>query len=221
MGREPPSRSTPRALRAVAYAEGLWRGRIWFDSWGNDLRDNDLNGVVDDRREQGLEDGSHHGQPYSANVCRVTRLPVDHCPAFLERRVSVEYKVCIDVPLESYRAAGLHVPPSTFEYRRIPNLARWFGEHPREWRTWRGRTNIPDRLLPGDFVAVIGREHQHSGIVRDEAFGLISHVLNLPGPSVMRRYLLYEPSRLNDIISVAAWVWRSFLGFDFVARPLV
>lgn len=207
---------TAGAQRAVEHAERMLSTEgIWFDSWGNDLRDNNLDGVVDDRGEQGFADGVHYGRSYWADVCYVPYLEVNQCPGLLRRRVQVQYKVCIDVPLESYRAAGLPVP----HIRRIPGLAAWFRRQ-REWQTWRA-PNLPDPLLPGDFVAVMNREHQHSGIVQDVAFGLLSNVINLPGPSVMRRFYLYDPNAFNDIISIPTWVWRSFLGFDFVARPRV
>src|SRR5262249_41693320 len=98
--------------------------------------------------------------------------------------------------------------------------------HPRQWKTWRSPVPMPDPLLPGDFVAVMNREHHHSGIVRNLAFGLMSEVINLPGPTTARSFLFelairaYDPNQLSDVISVPTWMWRRVLGFNFVARPL-
>jgi hypothetical protein len=98
----------------------------------------------------------------------------------------VLYKVCIDIPIEAYRAAGVPI----FTNRWIPGffgaLARMPG-----WHVWsHGRR--PSTLLDGDIVAASNPDHQHAGIV---ATGLVyDSIINLPGPTAARRYGMYEPS---------------------------
>ena len=91
---------------------------LWFDSWGNDLRDNDRDGTVDTGSEVGLSDGVHHGRT-SGQTC--VRYPVcrPRCAQPRSTRtVDVNYMVCIDIPIEAYRFAG--VPISTSRW--IPHF---------------------------------------------------------------------------------------------------
>lgn len=204
-----------RALAAVRHAEAMKRENIWFDSWGNDLRDNDLDGQVDGKSEQGLEDGRHYGAPFRARVCDDPDLTVSECDPSDRRDASVLYKVCIDVPLESYRAAGIAVPGGHW----IPALTAWLEKHPEQWQVWRAPRS-PSSLLPGDFVSVEGHEHQHSGIVGTGYLGgLLGSVINLPGPTSRRRAGWYEPSDLHDVMEIPMMLWKALLGFNVVARP--
>ena len=112
---ELPSTASAGALAALAAAARMLRQTdpaIWFDSWYNDSRDNELDGTIDGATEKGASnsDGSHYGKVYSARVGPVAIASIDMVPASLLRTVNVAYKVCIDVPIESYRAA--HVPIS-------------------------------------------------------------------------------------------------------------
>jgi len=215
---EEQDQPSSRALAAVSYAKSLTQENIWFDSWGNDLRDNDLDGVVDNRGERG-PDGSHYhngSRPYRARICTDPDEHVNECEASEQRDVNVYYKVCIDIPLESYRSAGIAVPNN----RWIPSLTRWFENRQRsgQWQGWRA-PNFPSTLLPGDYISVEGKEHQHSGIVGTGYMGLLGSVIHLPGPTAMRRYHLYAPSDLHDVIEMPIAFWKLLLGFNFIARP--
>ncbi len=210
-----------RALAAVRHAESMKSENIWFDSWGNDLRDNDLDGVIDERGERGPDGRHYHNgrRPYRARICTDPDERIDECPQSEQEEIQVYYKVCIDIPLESYRAAGIPVPGS----RWIPNLTGWFeSERLRgRWQVWRAPDH-PSSLLPGDFISVEGQEHQHSGIVgTGYVWGVFGSVINLPGPTGMRRVGFYEPSDPHDVIEIPIFVWRFLLGFNFVARPRV
>jgi hypothetical protein len=191
---------------------------IWFDSWGNDLRDNDNDGVVDGPAEQGIDDGKHYGGgPHRARICRSSDRLVSECdPGELEE-VRVLYKVCIDVPLESYRAAGIRVPAGEGA-RWIPSMTKWLEKHPEQWELWRA-PRMPSSLLPGDWVSVEGAEHQHSGIVGTGYGGLLGSVINLPGPTSRRRVHFYHPNDLHDVMEIPMGLWKAMLGFNMVARP--
>ena len=206
------SAPTAGAIAAVKAARTLMMRTspaLWFDSWGNDLRDNNRNGAVDDRSEQGLADGSHHGRIFTAQVCRVPYMTIDACPNSQKRDVNVEYKVCIDIPIESYRAAGVSISTSRWIPTFFSNLAHMPG-----WRVWsHGRR--PAILLSGDIVAASNADHQHAGIVDS---GLINWVINLPGPTSHRKYGLYDPNELNDMVAVPRLLFEAVLGIDYVAR---
>ncbi len=82
---------------------------IWFDSWNNDLRDNDLKNGMDDQdpMERALKDrdGLHYAGTHSALVAPFGRMSTDGMPAWSLKTISVTYKVCTDIPIESYVAA--------------------------------------------------------------------------------------------------------------------
>jgi hypothetical protein len=106
---------SPGAKKALEFARKQYaqtEPAIWYDSWGNDLRDNDLNGHVDDKSEQGLSDGSHYGRIYDAAICKDPSDTTDQCPTKEQSRIKVTYKVCIDTPIEAYKAAGVDVSTS-------------------------------------------------------------------------------------------------------------
>lgn len=214
--REEPESTMPtrEALKAVAHAEKLQSQRnpaIWFDSWGNDQRDNNRDGTIDDRGEQGLDDGTHYKRAYQANVCPLGILPTSACPTWTQSTVDVSYKVCIDIPIESYQAAGVRMPTT----RRIPSF---FGalRHKPGWRVW-DHGHRPSTLLDGDIVAARNERHQHAGIVSTGR--IFDGIINLPGPTSSRHYGVFRPSGLNDIVSVPRALFESFLGIDLFARP--
>jgi hypothetical protein len=161
---ELPSTASAGALAALAAAARMLRQTdpaIWFDSWYNDSRDNDLDGKIDGATEKGGSnaDGSHYGSVYSARVGPVAIASIDMVPASLLKTVNVTYKVCIDVPIESYRAA--HVPIS--HNRWIPAFFTDL-KHRAGWRVWTGGKR-PPTLMDGDIVAANNPQHQHAGIV--------------------------------------------------------
>lgn len=204
-----------RAVAAVAHAYTMMNQNIWFDSWGNDLRDNDNDGRIDNSGEH-APDGAHYRGSYRSSICGMSRfLTIDQCPSFFRQSIDVQYKVCIDVPKESYAAAGITMPGT----RWIPSLVRWF-ERNRNFQTWRGAA-LPRILLPGDFICVMSGGHQHSGLIA--TFGISTpwmvEVIHLPGPTSRRALagqLTYHPSATNDIYRTP-WPFN----IDFIARPRI
>jgi len=182
---------------------------IWFDSWGNDLRDNNMNGAIDEKAEQGISDGVHYGKTFSAKVCKDPSDTIDHCPPKDQKTIKVQYKVCIDIPIESYRAAGANISTS----RWIPTFFSEMRKKP-NWTVWK-KPAAPPQLLDGDIVAADNAEHGHAGIVDT---GLINNVINLPGPTSSRKFHLFNPSGTNDMVSVPRLLFESYLSIDWVAR---
>lgn len=211
---------TIKAISAVTHAYSMMTDNIWFDSWGNDLRDNDMDGNIDNSSEQGLNDGIHyHGgtRPYPAKVCHgismARMLRTDQCPGFMQRNMDVYYKVCIDVPKESYAAAGISMPST----RSIRNIIPWF-RRSGSFQTWT-KPSLPRIMVPGDFIAVQSGGHSHSGIVPGFNIRPLVSAINLPGPTRRRNIggqLTYWPSSTNDVF-LTPWLDD----IDFVARPIV
>ena len=206
---------TEEALSAVVHAYSMMTENIWFDSWGNDLRDNDLDGTVDNSSERGLPDGIHyHGgtRPYSANICPLQFLRTDQCPGFMQNSINIYYKVCIDVPKESYSSAGISMPST----RSIAAIIPWFRGNSK-FQTWT-KPSLPNVMIPGDFIAAQSGGHSHSGLV--PSFGLpkpwFVSAIHLPGPTSRRSLggqFTYWPSCANDVFRTP-WPFN----IDFVAR---
>lgn len=136
-------------------------------------------------------------------------LSIDMVPAGLLQTVNVTYKVCIDVPIEAYVAA--HVPVS--RSRWIPTFFTQL-KSKAGWRVWEhGRQ--PPHLMDGDIVAASNSKHQHAGIIQT---GLVDSVINLPGPTAARKYQMFAPSGIKDIVSVPRILFQHFLRIDLVAR---
>lgn len=202
------------ALKAVDHAEKMLTQNspaIWFDSWGNDLRDNDLNGKIDVGKERGLNDGSHYNKSYKAKICKDPGQTTDTCPAKDQSNIDVSYKVCIDIPIEAYRAAGVSIPTS----RWIPTFFGELSKKP-DWTVWK-KPARPAKLLAGDIVAAANAKHQHAGIMVSGL--LFDNVINLPGPTASRKFGYFKPSGTNDLLSVARVLFEAYLQIDWVARP--
>lgn len=200
------------ALKAISHAKSMHDQQdpaLWFDSWGNDLRDNNMNGAIDEKAEQGISDGVHYGKTFSAKVCKDPSDTIDHCPPKDQKTIKVQYKVCIDIPIESYRAAGANISTS----RWIPTFFSEMSKKP-NWTVWK-KPAAPPQLLDGDIVAADNAEHGHAGIVDT---GLINNVINLPGPTSSRKFHLFNPSGTNDMVSVPRLLFESYLSIDWVAR---
>ena len=82
------------------------------------------------------------------------------------------------------------------------------------WTVWK-KPAAPPQLLDGDIVAADNAEHGHAGIVDT---GLINNVINLPGPTSLRKFHLFNPSGTNDMVSVPRLLFESYLSIDWVAR---
>jgi hypothetical protein len=201
----------PKATAALANAKRFLaqtEPSIWFDSWGNDLRDNNLDGTIDDPGEKG-PDGSHHSGTYAAKVAPLGRQTVADVPAKALRTIRVSYRVCIDIPIEAYRMAGVPISNS----RWIPTFFTALRAMP-GWQVWLNGARPPS-LLDGDIVSANNAAHQHAGIVET---GIFDSVINLPGPTSARRYGVYAPSGLNDMVSVPRILFESVLGIECYAR---
>lgn len=201
-----PEPVAPRVLSAVDNARStLSTGNILFDSWGNDLRDNDNDGVVDEedeRMEDGewIEDGSHYAGTYpSFGVVAGTYTGLGWnydqsltVPSSATISGSFSYRVCADVVSQAYADAGLmsHMRST----RRILNEFRDRGT------VWRESEGFPAEYLPGDFVCTLGRHGGHSGIVVSRsATGSAPTVIELPGPSTQVDAGTYDPASTNDV----------------------
>ncbi len=211
-----PMIPTLKALSAVANANNMMLPNIWFDSWGNDLRDNDNYGKIDDKPEQGHADGVHYSGTYSAKICKgMPFLTIDQCLWSPSTITDLKYKVCIDIPKEAYKAAGFTMPST----RRIRKIIPWF-QKSKKFMTWKAPKK-PTMVIPGDFIAVQSGGHSHSGIA--SSWGLPNswgfNTIHLPGPTARRSIagpLTYYPSSTNDVFNTP---WP--LDVDFVARPIV
>jgi hypothetical protein len=202
----------PQATAALAQAQRMMSQTspaIWFDSWYNDLRDNNLDGAIDDAGERS-PDGSHHAGTYTAKVAPMGRLTVGDVPDSLLRTIPVTYRVCIDIPIESYATIGVPIARS----RWIPTFFATLQALP-GWQVWL-HGNHPPALLDGDIVAANNPVHQHAGIV--ETGVVYDSVINLPGPTSARRYGMYSPSGYNDMAKVPRFLFEQVLGIECYAR---
>jgi hypothetical protein len=195
------------AESAVRHAQAtLAAGNILFDSWGNDVRDNNNDGIVDtDPTEQSSWDGQHYSGTYTS-FGLVAGTYVRGWPDIrgtVHGRVTVpttrtitgtfRYRVCADVVSQAYADAGLmsHMRSTSHiidEFRRIG-------------RVWHGRSTFPSEYLPGDFVATYSPGHGgHSGIVTTRSpTSTAPKVIELPGPSTQADAGTYDPASTNDV----------------------
>ena len=210
-----PSPPTAGAARALAHAKLMLAQTdpaIWFDSWNNDGRDNDMDGRIDDPREQAFarNDGRHYARPHKARVGPVDRMGTGMFPEWALTTINVTYKVCIDIPIESYKAA--RVPISSARW--IPTFFKEL-KHIGAWRVWDGG-GPPDFLVDGDVIAANNTEHQHAGIV--ETGMIYDSIINLPGPTSRQHFLAFYPSGRNDMTSVPRTLFEKYAGIDLYAR---
>jgi hypothetical protein len=206
-----PSKGALKALEAAKVLARQTNPAIWFDSWYNDGRDNNNDKVVDDAGEKGKKntDGAHYKRTYTARIAPVPVMSPEGLPDWMVTTINVMYKVCIDIPIESYIAAGVPICRT----RWIPTFFATL-KHMPGWKVWSGKGQLPT-LMDGDIVAACNKEHQHAGIVET---GIIDSIINIPGPTSQRRYGLLRPSGRNDICSVPRVLFEAILGIDRVAR---
>jgi hypothetical protein len=204
-----PSEGALKALDAAQKLHDQQDPAIWYDGWGNDLRDNNLTGKIDEAAEQGISDGAHYGKLFDAKVCKDPSDTTDSCPPGDQSMIKVQYKVCIDIPIEAYKAAGANVSTS----RWIPTFFSELSKKP-NWTVWK-KPLAPSQLLDGDIVAASNPDHQHAGIV---STGTVDQVINLPGPTAARKFHVFNPSGKNDIVTVPRFLFEVFLAIDWIAR---
>lgn len=201
----------PEAQRAAEAAERAWAaGGVLFDSWGNDMRDNDLDGAVDDLAEQ-APDGAHFGRTYPRFGVRRGRYRGGW--GFGRRTVEVRddrvveggfrYAVCADVVSDAYHAAGV--------MERVGSTAEILRGLRRNGYVWRRSEGYPAAYLPGDFICTWAPGGGHSGIVVEEGptegGACPPIVVELPGPSSQVSDGTYDPIKTSDI---ARHAWASF-----------
>ena len=198
----------PEAEAAVRHARAtLSAGNILFDSWGNDVRDNDNDGVVDtDRGESNTWDGQHFRGTYNdfglvAGTYHrgwpdpVTGVVTGTVTVPTTRTITgtFRYRVCADVVSQAYADAGLISPARA--------TSQIIGQFRRIGTVWHGRTTFPSEYLPGDFVATYSAGHGgHSGIVTTGGpTSSAPTVIELPGPSTQADAGTYDPASTNDV----------------------
>lgn len=185
----------PKAQQAADEVERIQRtGGILFDSWSNDLRDNDLDGKLDgkDRREGCPNtDGDHYHGTYDkfgvvADTYRGGWPGEQRDVKVITTRVvrgTFVYRVCADIISQAYTKAGvMHHVRST---KRILDVFYRKG-----YVFWRDE-GYPTMYLPGDFIGTSDPQtpgsEGHSAIVvqRDETAGGSNApmVVEMPGPS--------------------------------------
>jgi len=199
----------PKALHAVARALAIKNaGGILFDSWGNDLRDNDGDAEVDGRSEQGKADGSHYGGSYTSFGVFKGTYPNQgwgNNQTVTVRTSKIvsgtfQYRVCADVVSRAYNEAA--VMPTTRSTATILQKFREVGY------VWRRSEGYPPTYLPGDFICTLGHGGGHSGIVVEAtSTAHTPKVMELPGPSTMVDEGTYDPAQTNDV-RVGLWTKR-------------
>jgi hypothetical protein len=192
----------PKATAAAARALAIQRaGGILFDSWGKDVRDNNNDGVADDRREQ-AEDGEHYAGTYpsfSVVAGTYTGLGWGRNKALVvPRSVTVSgpfmYRVCAAVVSRAYHEAG--VMPET---NRVANILEQF--RPKGY-VWKWSEGYPSEFLPGDLICTLAGGAGHAGIVVTRApttSSPVPTVVELPGPSTQVDLGTYDPVSRNDV----------------------
>jgi hypothetical protein len=203
----------PKAIAAVAAAIKVQAaGSILFDSWGNDLRDNNLDGAVDDKAER-TSDGAHYGKHYSEFRTVAGRygggwdfLPARTVTVRDSRTIkgSFVYRVCADIVSGAYAKAGaMHAQRSTWAI---------LAEFRKKGFVWRRSESYATEYLPGDFICTLDGSAGHSGIVvqREPTRGgdVAPVVIQLPGPSTQISDGTYDPTRTNDVTYGRWSEWR-------------
>jgi hypothetical protein len=206
----------PRAIAATTAAKQIQlQGGILFDSWGNDYRDNNGDGVVDGPRERAA-DGAHFGGlfgEFGVQAGTYSGQGWDFLPpgppvvVRSTRRIKgpFKYRVCADVVSAAYKAAGIMgAQRSTLFIHE---------EFKKKGYVFRRTDGYPTEYLPGDFIHTLAGAEGHSGIVmqREPTRGG-SHpplVMQLPGPSTQLSDGTYDPESTNDV-TIERWsIWRT------------
>jgi hypothetical protein len=190
----------PKAAKAVEKARAIQKaGKTLFDSWGNDVRDNNNDGEVDGKNEQ-TDDGVHFTgvfQSFGVIAGTYTGLGWGHNKALtVTKTVTVQgpfvYRVCADVVSRAYHEAG--VMPAQRSTARILQIFREKGF------VWQKSEGYPSQFLPGDFVCTLGPHGGHSGIVvTGGPTNKVPTVIELPGPSTEVDLGTYDPASTNDV----------------------
>jgi hypothetical protein len=192
----------PKATVAAAHAVHIQaEGMILFDSWRNDVRDNNNDGTVDDPNEK-AEDGAHYAGTYpSFSVIAGTYTGLGwgrDKTLTVPRSVTVlgpfMYRVCAAVVSRAYHEAG--VMP---EVNRVATILERFRAKGYVWKWSEGH---PSEYLPGDLICTLDGGVGHAGIVVTRAPTTsrpVPTVVELPGPSTQVDLGTYNPASTNDV----------------------
>lgn len=192
----------PRALAAAENALAIHKaGLILFDSWGNDARDNNMDGLTDGAKESGA-DGSHFAGLYPK--FQLVKGPAKGLGWNKSVTLDIKqtrtiygpfrYRVCSDIVSQAYAAAG--VMPHTRSTAHIMQTFRKMGY------LFRASEGFPNCFLPGDYIATYAAGHGgHSGIVVETKWRRDGWptVVDLPGPSTLADKGWYDPASTSDI----------------------
>ena len=212
----------PKATKAVEKALAIQKaGMILFDSWGNDVRDNNNDGVADDQKEKQPDDGAHFNETFASfSVVAGTynQLGWQHNKSLtITKNTTVQgpfkYRVCADVVSRAYHEAGVM---STVRSTAV--ILQNFREKGFVWKKSEG---FPSEFLPGDFICSLGHGGGHSGIVTTRAAtSTVPIVFELPGPSTKVDLGTYDPTSSNDV-RVGPWTKQGVdAEFQFLGRLL-
>jgi len=203
----------PKAAAAVAAATKVQQlGSILFDSWGNDLRDNNLDGQIDGNAER-ASDGAHFAGSYQEFRTVAGRYSggwdfLPQRPVIVREsktiRGSFRYRVCADIVSGAYAAAG-----AMSSQRSTQNI---WNQFQKRGFVWRRSESYPTEYLPGDFICTLEKGEGHSGIVvqREATRGgdTAPVVIQLPGPSTQISDGTYDPTSTNDVTRGRWSEWR-------------
>ncbi len=220
----------PRAVAAAHEAKRLQAvGGVLFDSWGNDYRDNNNDGVVDGPEER-AQDGAHLRGVYNGFGVRAGTYsgkgwdflaagPTVVVATSRQIKGQFRYRVCADLVSAAYQAAGIMGPLRSTYFIRA--------EFEKKGYVFRRTDGYPKEYLPGDFIHTLDRGEGHSGIVvqREPTMGGSRPplVMQLPGPSTQLSDGTYNPESTNDV-TIERWsIWRTTKvsqDFQFLGRIL-
>jgi len=190
----------PAAAKAARRAEQIVRnGFVLFDSWGNDLRDNNNDGKVDGAGER-AEDGAHFTRSYASfgvkagmylgqgwNHDKTVKVPRDQVV-----RGRFLYRVCADIVSQAFHEAGV-MPKSR-------STAGILDQFSRKGYVWQRSKAYPSEYLPGDFICTLHGGSGHSGVVvRRSSTKSVAIVVELPGPSTQVDLGTYNPASTSDL----------------------
>jgi hypothetical protein len=219
-----------KAIFATRAAKKIQQGGfILFDSWGNDYRDNNLDGVVDGTKEY-ASDGAHMAGSFPAFGTVAGTYKSDGWdflppgpPVVVKNTGKVNgpfrYRVCADVVSAAYADAGI------MKAKRSTLFI--LDEFKKKGFVWRRTDGYPTEYLPGDFICTLAGAEGHSGIVMQggptKGGATPPVVMQLPGPSTQMSDGTYSPERTNDV-TIGAWsIWRTtrvHTDFQFLGRIL-
>ncbi|MBZ0117789.1 MAG: hypothetical protein K8H88_12375 [Sandaracinaceae bacterium] len=162
-------------------AESYWRaGGVFYDSWGNDGRDNDSDGAVDEADEQ-TSDGAHWGRVYQGFGTG------DGGRVVAPTNAQYQYQFCSDLVSNAVRDEGIVRGGFARAYQ--------FGGGALDAVAYKfvRSSDYPERYMRGDIIGYNDRPESQGGhgghvgiVIQDDATGggsIAPLVINLPGPS--------------------------------------